>query len=72
MRKPSPSKHWYNIRTKEHYTDALLRQQGFSWLIHRKEANEDGLSGASNKELMIEAGFVEVYDCGQATYVWHK
>ena len=72
LRKPSPSKHWYNIRTKEHYTDALLRQQGFSRLIHRKEANEDGLSGASNKELMIGAGFVEVYDCGQATYVWHN
>jgi hypothetical protein len=72
LRKPSPSKHWYNIRTKEHYTDALLRQQGFSRLIHRKEADEDGLSRASNKELMIGASFVEVYDCGQATYVWHK
>lgn len=70
LRKPLPSKHWYNMRTKEHYTDALLRQQGFSRLIHRKEAIDDNLVGANNKELMIEAGFVEVYDCGQATYVW--
>ena len=72
LRKPSPSKHWYNVRTKEHYTDTLLRQQGFSRLIHRKEAFEDGLANASNKSLMIEAGFVEVYDCGQATFVWSK
>ena len=72
LRKPLPSKHWYNMRTKEHYTDALLRQQGFSRLIHHKEAKEDNLVGASNKDLMIEAGFVEVYDCGQATYVWYN
>lgn len=72
LRKPSPSKHWHNVRTKEHYTDTLLRQQGFSRLIHRKEAEEDGLTNISNRDLMIEAGFVEVYDCGQATYVWHN
>jgi hypothetical protein len=72
LRKPTPSKHWYNIRTKEHYTDAILRQQGFSRLINHKEAKDDNLVGASNKELMINAGFVEIYDCGQATYVWHN
>lgn len=69
LRNPTPSKHWYNSKTKEHYTDALLRQQGFSRLINHKNAEEDNLVGVSNKELMIEAGFVEVYDCGQATYV---
>lgn len=72
LRKPSPSKHWYNMRTKEHYTDALLRQQGFSRLINHRSAEEDNLVGADNKSLMIGAGFVEVYDCGQATYVWHN
>jgi hypothetical protein len=72
LRKPAPSKHWYNMKTKEHYTDALVRQHGFSRLINHKEALEDNLVGVSNKELMLEAGFVEVYDCGQATYVWHK
>jgi hypothetical protein len=46
-----------------------VRQQGFSRLINHKDTKEDNLAGASNKELMIEAGFVEVYDCGQATYV---
>ena len=72
LRKPTPSKHWYNIKTKEHYTDSLLRQQGFSRLINHKDAKEDGLVDISNKELMLEAGFVEVYDCGQATYVWQN
>lgn len=72
LRNPSPSKHWYNTRTKQHYTDALLRQHGFSRLIHHKDAADDDLAGASNRDLMIEAGFVEIYDCGQATYVWHN
>lgn len=69
LRKSGPSKHWYNIRTKEHYTDNLLRQRGFSQLIHKKSAEEDNLVGADNSTLMIQAGFVEVYDCGQATFV---
>lgn len=70
LRHPSPSKHWYNIRTREHYTDALLRQHGFSRLIHKKSAEEDNLAISDNRTLMIEAGFVEVYDCGQASYIW--
>lgn len=73
LRKATPSKHWYNIRTKEHYTDALLRQQGFSRLIHGCNAKEDmDLPTDNNRDLMISAGFVEIYDCGQATYVWKK
>lgn len=72
LRKASPSKHWHNIRTKEHYTDALLRKQGFSRLIHHCDAKEDNLETTNNRDLMLAAGFVEVYDCGQATYVWKK
>ena len=72
LRKASPSKHWYNIKTKEHFTDALLRKQGFSRLIHHCDASEDNLETSNNRDLMISAGFVEVFDCGQATYVWKK
>lgn len=72
LRKPTPSKHWYNIKTKEHYTDAIVRQHGFSRLINHKDAADDNLSGANNRDLMINAGFVEIYDCGQATYIWKK
>lgn len=28
--------------------------------------------GFSNKDLMIQSGFVEIYDAGQATYIWEK
>ena len=62
-----PSKHWYNPKTKQHITDNLLRQRGFDQLFKTNYGK-----GTSNEELMLEAGFVEVYDCGQATYVWHK
>jgi len=72
LRKSTPSKHWYNIKTKEHYTDAILRQQGFSRLIHHCDAKNDNLITNNNKDLMIGAGFVEVFDCGQATYIWEN
>ena len=72
LRKTAPSKHWYNVRTKEHYTDALLRQQGFSRLIHHCDAKDDNLVISNNRDLMIQAGFVEIYDCGQATYIWNR
>ena len=38
--------------------------------MNKKDAALDDLSTADNTTLMLEAGFVEVYDCGQATYVW--
>lgn len=72
LRTSSPAKHWHNPKTKQHFTDALVRQQGFSRLVNKKEASEDNLATSDNTTLMLEAGFVEVYDCGQATYVWKK
>lgn len=61
----SISKHWYNIRTKQHITDNLLRQQGFDRLFDTQYGK-----GTDNEFLMLKNGFVEVYDAGQATYVW--
>ena len=66
-RKNQPSKHWYNITTGQHITDNLLRQRGFDQLF-----DADYGKGTSNEELMISNGFLEVYDCGQATYIWKK
>ena len=60
-----PSKHWYNMKTQKHITDNLLRQHGFDQLFKTNYGK-----GTSNKELMIENGFVEVYDSGQSTYIW--
>lgn len=61
----------YNIKTKEHYTDNLIRQQGFSRIINHIDAKDDIDYGTNNNEvLMLEAGFVKVYDCGQSRYEW--
>lgn len=63
-----PVKHWYNPKTHKHFTDSLLRERGYSQLhgddLHTK--------GESNEKLMIEAGYVEIYDCGQSVYTWKK
>ena len=64
IRAGRPTKHWYNPKTKEHITDNLLRQRGFDQLFKTNYGK-----GTSNETLMLEAGFVEIYDCGQATYV---
>lgn len=66
-----PSKHWYNYKTGKHITDNLLRQRGFSQL-HGDKAYIKYNKGDSNELLMIDNGYLPIYDCGQATYVWHK
>lgn len=65
IRAGQPAKHWYNPKTQQHITDNLLRQRGFDQLFKTNYGK-----GTSNEALMLEAGFVEIYDCGQATYVW--
>ena len=68
--KLQPSKHWYNPATKRHITNSLLLQRGFSQL-HGDHHYELANKGESNTELMLNAGYLEVYDCGQATYIWY-
>ena len=65
LKKSKPCCHWYNIKTKQHITDNLLRQRGFDQLFGTNYGKK-----TSNILLMLESGFVRVYDCGQATYVW--
>ena len=64
---PYISQQIYNIKTKQHITDNLLRQRGFDQLFETNYGK-----GTSNEELMIMHGFIEVYDCGQLTYVWNN
>ena len=65
-----PSKHWYNnkeISSRQHITDNLLRQRWYDqifWENYGKWANND--------ELMRQRGYVEIYDCGQSTFVWTR
>ena len=63
--KIKPSKHWSHPYYKTHVTDNLLRQRGFDQLFGTNFGKN-----VSNNDLMLNAGFVEVYDCGQATYVY--
>jgi hypothetical protein len=58
-----PTKHWYNEKTKRHITDNLLRQRGFDQL-HKTNFGK----GTDNAQLMIENGYVEIYDCGQLVF----
>lgn len=67
LTRTSIGKHWYNIKTKKHITNNLLMQRGFDQLLG-KEYGCYG-KGTSNEELMLQHGFVEIYDAGQATYV---
>lgn len=64
----TPSCHWYNIKTHRHITDNLLRQRGFDQLL----GSEYGVfgKGTSNEHLMLQAGFVRIFDCGQESFVW--
>lgn len=62
---PRPTRHWYNIKTKKHITDNLLRQRGFDQLFGTNYGK-----GTNNEQLMLENGFIEIYDCGQETFIW--
>lgn len=48
-------------------TDNLLRQRGYDQLF-----NTNFGKGVSNEELMLENGWLPVYDCGQDVYVWEN
>nr|DAM78134.1 MAG TPA: endonuclease-like protein [Caudoviricetes sp.] len=63
----SPRKHWYSTKEKRHITDGLLLNQGYDRLF-----KENHGKGTSNEELILNRGYLPVYDCGQATYIWRK
>ena len=58
----APAKIW--SRGSEYVRDSLLRQRGYDQLF-----DTDFGKGSSNEDLMHNAGWRAVYDCGQAVYV---
>ena len=63
----SSSCHWYSVKENRHITDNLLRMQGYDRLFKESHGK-----GTSNEELILNRGYLPVYDCGQATYVWYN
>lgn len=59
--------HWYSAKEDKHITDNLLRMQGYDRLF-----KENHGKGTSNEELILNRGYLPIYDCGQATYVWYS
>ncbi len=57
--------HWYNPKTKKHFTDNLVRARGVDQLLGTSYGKN-----ISNEQLLLSENFVRIYDCGQATYVW--
>ena len=58
-----PAKHW--SKGKQQITDNLLRQRGYDQLFGTNYGK-----GTSNEQLILENGWLPVYDCGQAVYLW--
>lgn len=58
-----PSKIW--SRGKDKVTNNLLMQRGYDQLF-----GADYGKGTSNEQLMLENGWLPVYDCGQAVYTY--
>ena len=63
IRTNAPGEVW--SKKNDYITDSLLRQRGFDQLFGTNYGK-----GTSNEELIMEAGWKSVYDCGQAVYAW--
>lgn len=61
----SPAKIWSKGNKK--INDNLLRQRGYDQLFGTTYGK-----GTSNEELMIQNGWLPVYDCGQRVYSWNE
>lgn len=59
----SPAKHWSS--GNKQISSMLLLQRGYDQLFGTSYGK-----GTSNETLMLEAGWLPVYDCGQAVYTW--
>lgn len=65
VRQTPPQEIW--SKGKDYITANLLRQKGYDQLF---KANYG--KGTSNEQLMLDHGWLPVYDCGQAVYEWRK
>lgn len=64
-----PNRHWYNPVTKRHITALTLFKYGFNRLHGEKHEKDN--EWIVDKQLMTNAGYLEVYDCGSKKFVWY-
>ena len=65
IRRTPPQAVW--SKNSEKVTSMLLRQRGYDQLFKTNYGK-----GTSNEQLMLENGWLPVYDCGQAVFEWRK
>lgn len=65
----TPSCHFYNPKTKQHFTQSEVNKLGACRILNIPQIDRE-TSGKDNKDIMLENNFVEIYDCGQASYTW--
>ena len=66
----TPTVHWYSNNVSErsqHITHNTLLRLGFDNLFGTSYGK-----GTSNEALMLERGYLPVYDCGQMRFEWHS
>lgn len=64
----APNKHWYSSNKSEkmqHITNNFLLQRGFDQIFGTSFGK-----GTSNEQLMLDRGYLPVYDCGQMRFEW--
>lgn len=62
-----PSCHYINLRTKQRISSSLLNKLGFDKLFKTEYGKN-----TNNTDLIKKHRYVQVYDCGQAVYIWKK
>lgn len=58
-------RHWYRMQDGKHINNSSIRMRGAEHFTGNADSN------LSNEDKMIQSGFVEIYDAGQATFAWH-
>ena len=59
-----PNKHW--SKYKHHITNNLLQQKGYDQLFKTNYGK-----GTNNEQLMLDSGWLPIYDCGQNVYAYY-
>lgn len=63
----NPSCHWVNTKTNQIINNNILLKLGFDKIFGTNYGKN-----TSNIDLMLQHEFVQVYDCGQDTYIWKE